>query len=48
MVFSLNPLDQARVLAVEFQRLVNANVPITFIAFPPVGAMRANGRGTVP
>jgi|SRR6516162_5818132 hypothetical protein len=38
MTFSFNPLDQARVLAVGFhrlvERLVNANVPITFISFP--------------
>jgi len=38
MVFSLNPLDQARILAVGFhrlvQRLVDAQIPITFLGFP--------------
>ncbi|MBV8736200.1 MAG: hypothetical protein JO007_02880 [Alphaproteobacteria bacterium] len=37
-VFSLNPVDQARVLAVGFhhliERLVDADVPMVFIAFP--------------
>src|SRR5262249_53075887 len=37
-VFSLNPLDQARILAVGFhrlvQRLVDAEIPITFLGFP--------------
>ena len=38
-VYSLNPLDQARILAVQFQRLVQqlveAEVPTTvFLAFP--------------
>lgn len=37
-VFSLNPVDQARVLAVGFhhlvERLVDADVPIVFVAFP--------------
>jgi hypothetical protein len=38
VVFSLNPLDQARILAVGFhrlvQRLIEADVPIVFLAFP--------------
>ena len=38
MVFSLNPLDQARVLAVGFhrlvERLVDADIPMIFVAFP--------------
>jgi len=38
VVFSLNPVDQARVLATGFhrlvQRLVDADVPILFLAFP--------------
>jgi hypothetical protein len=37
-VFSLNPIDQARLLAVGFhrliERLVEADVPILFLAFP--------------
>jgi hypothetical protein len=37
-VFSLNPLDQARILAVGFhrvvERLVEADIPIVFLAFP--------------
>jgi hypothetical protein len=37
-VFSLNPIDQARLLAVGFhrlvERLVQADVPIIFLAFP--------------
>jgi hypothetical protein len=37
-VFSLNPMDQARILAVGFhrliQRLVDAGIPILFLGFP--------------
>ena len=38
LVFSLNPLDQARILAIDFhrliQRFVDADIPIVFLAFP--------------
>lgn len=38
VVFSLNPLDQARILAVWFynlvQRLIDAGIPIVFLGFP--------------
>ena len=38
MVYSLNPLDQARILAVQFhqlvRQLVEADVPTVFLAFP--------------
>jgi hypothetical protein len=38
VVFSLNPVDQARILAVGFHRLVqrcvNADIPLVFVAFP--------------
>jgi len=38
VVFSLNPVDQARLLALGFHRLVNrlvlAEVPLIFVAFP--------------
>jgi hypothetical protein len=38
VVFSLNPIDQARILAVSFHRLVqrcvNADIPLVFVAFP--------------
>jgi hypothetical protein len=38
VVFSLNPLDQARILAVGFhrlvQRLIDADIPIVFLSFP--------------
>jgi hypothetical protein len=38
MVFSLNPVDQARLLALAFhqliERLVRADVPVLFLAFP--------------
>ena len=37
-IFSLNPIDQARILAVGFhrlvQRLVDAGIPILFLGFP--------------
>lgn len=38
VVYSLNPLDQARILAMQFhklvQRLVDEDVPIVFLSFP--------------
>lgn len=38
VVFSLNPLDQARILALVFHHLVeqltNADIPVVFLAFP--------------
>jgi hypothetical protein len=39
-IFSLNPIDQARILAVGFhhlvQRLVDAGIPILFLGFPRI------------